>query len=91
MNDKVDGMDRELYRTVMGTPEDEMEKERARPIPLRGGKPYTIQRSGKEGAKVSVPATFLVYNGLEIGDKVYEHMNEKGELVISPTPAKAGG
>ena len=27
MSDKVDGMDRELYRTVLGTPPDEMEKE----------------------------------------------------------------
>jgi len=30
MDDKVEGMDRELYRTTMGTPPDEMEAERRR-------------------------------------------------------------
>jgi len=62
----------------------------ARAIPLRGGKPYTIQRSGKDGAKITIPSTFLAYHGLEIGGMVYEHMNEKGELVVSPAPADAG-
>lgn len=48
MTDKIKSMDRELYRTVMGTPPDEMEKEREKEKRKKANKLIRIKQLRKE-------------------------------------------